>query len=90
MGKTVRPNFNKISLKTINNRDSSLLVLVGFPIYLKDKKTGIPIVAQQVKKLTDIHEDVGLLPGLRIQCYCKLWCKLQMRLRSGEQVFWWL
>ena len=25
---------------------------------------GIPIVAQQVKNLTSIHEDVGLIPGL--------------------------
>ena len=24
---------------------------------------GVPIVAQQVKKLTRIHEDVGLIPG---------------------------
>ena len=25
---------------------------------------GIPIVAQQVKNLTSIHEDVGSIPGL--------------------------
>ena len=25
---------------------------------------GVPTVAQQVKNLTSIHEDVGLIPGL--------------------------
>ena len=25
---------------------------------------GVPIMAQQVKNLTRIHEDVGLVPGL--------------------------
>ena len=25
---------------------------------------GVPIVAQQIKNLTIIHEDVGLIPGL--------------------------
>ena len=28
------------------------------------KRLGIPIVAQQVKNLTSIHEDAGLIPGL--------------------------
>ena len=31
----------------------------------KNKETwGVPTVAQQVKNLTSIHEDVGLIPGL--------------------------
>ena len=25
---------------------------------------GLPVVAQQVKNLTSMHEDVGLIPGL--------------------------
>ena len=25
---------------------------------------GVPVVAQQVKNLSSIHEDVGLIPGL--------------------------
>ena len=28
------------------------------------RNSGIPIVAQQVKNPTSIHEDVGLIPGL--------------------------
>ena len=31
---------------------------------IKDIKIGIPIVTQQVKNLTSIHEGVGLIPGL--------------------------
>ena len=27
---------------------------------------GVPTVAQQVKNLSNIHEDVGLLPGLAL------------------------
>ena len=38
-------------------------------------------MAQQVKNLTSIHEDVGLIPGLA-QCR-ELWCRSQMRLGSG-------
>ena len=30
---------------------------------IKEKK-GVPIVAQQVKNPTSIHEDAGLIPGL--------------------------
>ena len=36
-------------------------------------------MAQQVKNLTNIHEVMGLLPGLcglRIQCCCELWCQV--------------
>ena len=28
------------------------------------KDTGVPIVAQQIKNLTSIHEDIGLTPAL--------------------------
>ena len=31
---------------------------------LNIKRQGVPIVAQQVKNLTGIHEDVGSIPGL--------------------------
>ena len=27
---------------------------------------GVPIVAQQLKNLTSIHKDVGLIPGLTL------------------------
>ena len=30
----------------------------------KESQDGVAIVAQQVKNLTSIHEDVGLIPGL--------------------------
>ena len=46
---------------------------------------GAPIVAQQVKNPTSIHEDVGLIPGLaqlRIWLCHKLQCKSNMRLGS--------
>ena len=31
---------------------------------LKRKVNGVPFVAQRVKNLTSIHEDVGSIPGL--------------------------
>ena len=31
---------------------------------LKDGVPGVPVVAQQVKNPTSIHEDAGLIPGL--------------------------
>ena len=50
--------------------------------------SGVPVVAQQVKKLTSMHEDVSSISGLahwvRIWHCCKLWPRSQMRL--GSQV----
>ena len=44
-------------------------------------------MAQQIKNLTCIHEDVGLIPGLssglRIWCCHKLQHRLQVRLGSS-------
>ena len=32
---------------------------------MKDRRVrGVPLVAQQIKNLTSIHEDVGSMPGL--------------------------
>ena len=47
---------------------------------------GVPVVAQQVTKLTSIHEDEGLIPGLTqkvkgLACH-ELWCRWQTWLRS--------
>ena len=51
---------------------------------------GVPIVAQQVKNLTGIHEDKGLIPGLtqwlRIWCCLELWHGSQMWLGAGIAV----
>ena len=33
-------------------------------IIVKNHFSGVPIVAQQVKNLPNIHEDVGSIPGL--------------------------
>ena len=47
-------------------------------------------MAQQVKNLTSIHENVvqslTLLSGLRIWCCCELWCASQICLKSGVAV----
>ena len=47
-------------------------------------------MAQWLTNPTSIHEDVGSNPGLtsglRIRCYCELWCRLQTWLRSGVAV----
>ena len=44
-------------------------------------------MAQQVEKLTSIHEDVGPIPAslseLSIQCCGELWCRSQMHLGLG-------
>ena len=48
------------------------------------KKIGVPIVTEQVKNLTSIHDDVASLSGLRIRHCCNLWRRSQMWL--GSQV----
>ena len=50
---------------------------------------GISSVAQRVTNPTSLHEDMDLIPGLvqwvKIHCH-ELWCRSQMRLRSGIAV----
>ena len=43
-------------------------------------------MAQQLMNPTGIHEDMGLISGLKIQLYRELWCRLQMWLRSRVAV----
>ena len=45
------------------------------------KRLGVPIVAQPVKNWLRVRS-LASLSGLKIQHYCKLWCKLQMGLGS--------
>ena len=33
-------------------------------VYIYELNSGVPIVAQQIKKLTKIHEDTSWIPGL--------------------------
>ena len=54
----------------------------------KSKLKGVPIVAQRVKDRTFVSMRIRVgslarLSGLRVQRCCKLWHRLQMRLRSG-------
>ena len=50
----------------------------------------VPIVAQQVKNMTSVHEDSGSTPGLtqwvKDPELLWLWCRSQMQLRSGVAV----
>ena len=52
----------------------------------KENLYGVPIVAQRVKNLTSIHEEVGLIPGFAHRCCLELWCWSQMRLGSSIAV----
>ena len=35
-----------------------------FATFIQKENGGVPVVAQQVKNLTGIHQDAGLIPGL--------------------------
>ena len=82
--------FRREHLKSIwayskRTKHSSVLL---FPLNLKIElwAMGVPVVAQQVKNRTGIHDDAGSIPGpsgLKIQHCCKLWHSSQMQLRSG-------
>ena len=39
-------------------------VLIHEISYFKMIPTGVPVVAQQLTNLTNIHEDIGSIPGL--------------------------
>ena len=43
-------------------------------------------MAQQLKKVTSIREDVGLVPRLRIQHCRELWCRSKKQLKSQVAV----
>ena len=66
----------------------------GTPVcILKNQdKIEVPIVTQQLTNLNHILEDSGSNPGLasglRIQCWCELWQRLQMWFGSGWLWLW--
>ena len=46
-------------------QDTLISLILGSPKgAVKSEMWGVPIVAQWVKRLTSIHEDVGSIPGL--------------------------
>ena len=49
----------EIAKKTWNQSVPSILLDT-----LQKKRSGVPVVAQQVKKPTNVHENVGSIPGL--------------------------
>ena len=47
-----------------NDAGTIVAVLQNNMVVPQEIKTGVPVVAQQVKNPTSIHEDAGLIPGL--------------------------
>ena len=69
---------------------TSLYCILLYICLGKKKKSRSSCYGSVVTNLTNIHEDVGLIPGLALwvkdPVLCELWCRPQMWLRSHVAV----
>ena len=69
-----------------NVRSAEVIVVKGY----KAKSAKVEFLLWLSGNEPNIYEDTGSIPGpargLRIWCYCELWCRLQTRLGYGIAV----